>query len=309
MHEMPPDSKLASQFSTLIGRWKRLIPLVGDPVFPHRDALPGTVRDAFGSFVRSMRMQLTTAIEQDLKRIAAIKTTLKRWWTEHDLLTVALLRFGEDGYTELMKWAMEASGSSELALLLQHAFLKHFNLFETCTPSKPAAIHSQFRTDYGNYPDMVMDFTTLVVVIEAKTGTDEHETRTSKEGDTLKHAMQTEAYPWQVRETLGRSDSLPVPVVFVTPDRCKPQNERALRLSYLEFAIILAHTLSKVPEHCIHDSLRWAYKAVISHFTVCGLSQEAVTFIFVNDNSLPLDKLSLIQEISDRLGEVPYGED
>jgi hypothetical protein len=95
----------------------------------------------------------------------------------------------------------------------------------------------------------------FVLVVEAKTGSVEHETPDAE--------MQTKAYPKHVRKTLGLPADYLVKVVFLTLEGDEAANEDAILITYLDVVRTLALTLQ--PDE-LSNELRWAYATIFTHF-------------------------------------------
>jgi hypothetical protein len=108
------------------------------------------------------------------------------------------------------------------------------------------------RTEDG-IPDLVLVYSTGVIVVEVKTDTFEHETPSG--------APQTVAYAKSVSESLALTDTTPH-VVFLTPDGHAPANAAAIASTFGELVVALASELN--PEELSPD-LRWAFSIVFTH--------------------------------------------
>lgn len=183
---------------------------------------------------------------------------LNEWLLPHatDLLSVAGVAGLEDPYTELMAWAMNPPGHPDLALRCQKSWLLSLGVSEAKRMTKPATLFTQFRTDDGR-PDLVMhlDEIGLLVIVEAKTISAEHETPGGQ--------MQTLAYPRAVRQTLGLKDDYPTVVVFLTMDGSHAASEHAILDSYSGWVRALAQAVS--PCEIADNDLRWAYSTLFTH--------------------------------------------
>jgi hypothetical protein len=181
---------------------------------------------------------------------------LQPWLMPHDLLAIAGLDYAEDAYTELVAWALNPNTHPASAGRRQQAWLAHLKLPSEIALRSPTHPVTQLLTADG-IPDLVLRYAEFVVVVEAKTVSDEH--------DTPSGAMQTLAYAAAVRTTLGLPASTPVYIVFLTPDRRQAANPDAVRTSYLDFVLAMAEALD--PNELSQD-LHAAFKMVLSHFAL-----------------------------------------
>ena len=95
----------------------------------------------------------------------------------------------------------------------------------------------------------------FILIIEAKTGTEEHEAPNGE--------WQTQAYPAAVRKRLRLPRDHPGALVFLTPDGRQAVNSKAIVSTYELLVTVIAASLS--PDEISHN-LRWAYSTVITHF-------------------------------------------
>jgi hypothetical protein len=177
----------------------------------------------------------------------------------HDLLSVARLAGSEDAYTELIGWMLDPRDHPMEALRCQRALLASLGpggrkLVEPVDPQ------TQFDTGTSR-PDLVMHFEKLdfVLVVEAKTGSDEHETPDG--------VMQCRAYPPHVRSKLGLNADYPVRVVYLTPDGEYAEDSDAIPITYLD--LVRTFGLALRPDH-LPDYLRWSYATIFTHFLACA---------------------------------------
>jgi hypothetical protein len=102
---------------------------------------------------------------------------------------------------------------------------------------------------------LILEYDKFVVVLEAKTGSEEHEAPSG--------ILQTMAYPDAVRRAVHIDRSKPVYIVFITPDKSEAANPEAINTTFVEFALSLAAALETIP---LPDDLRFAYAMLFTHF-------------------------------------------
>lgn len=213
--------------------------------------------EEFRQFVESAQPKLFESVSSKLHVIRDALQNLKPWLLHdrHDLLAVAQVTLSENPYTELVAWAIDPATNLEVATACQKAWLSTLGIdVGACNPVRPL---TQLYTDDG-IPDLVLQYSELLIVVEAKTGTDEHETPRSGQ-------MQTVSYPSAVKRYFGKSEDFPTEIVFLTLDRSDATNAAAIRTSYFEFAVSLARTLNNLPISD-DDELRPLYRLIVNHF-------------------------------------------
>jgi len=221
----------------------------------------------FESFIAQAKPIVVQQIRKTLQAHRAQLANLCRWVVPEscDILASAGLSGDEDRYTNLIAWMLWPEGKPELALRCQKAWLKALGLHKFAMQMKEAVKRvPQFVTKDGR-PDMVMHFQQLrfILIVEAKTGTKEHETPNSE--------WQTEAYPAAVREKLGLPKAYHARIVFLTPDGREAVNSNAIVTTYELLVTVIAASLS--PDEISHN-LRWAYSTVITHFLTHALHSQ-----------------------------------
>jgi len=171
-----------------------------------------------------------------------------------DILAAAGLSGDEDRYTKLMAWMLWPKGKPELALRFQKAWLHALGQHKIARRLKKAVEPETQRLTKNGRLDMVMDFRqpNFALIVEAKTGTEEHEAPSGE--------MQTIAYPAELRRSRNLKDNYPIRVVFLTPDGRKAANPKAICTTYETFVMAIADSIGKMSL-----GLRWAYSFVITH--------------------------------------------
>lgn len=164
-------------------------------------------------------------------RPRALAEVADRWHQPHDLLHEAGFAFAEDRYTSLLAWALRPSTHPASAAARQATLLSFFEVVAVGL----AVPETQFTTVTGGIPDMVLRWDDVVVIIEAKTGTSEHEVPGG--------GWQTVAYADAVRATLRLPDSLPILVGYLTPDGHSARSDTARRITFLALVERLARSL------------------------------------------------------------------
>jgi hypothetical protein len=193
---------------------------------------------AFRAFCATATPFVLDDVRQSLVRLRQIARSLNAWIVDEgdDLLRVAQVTHGEDAYTELIGWLIAPGTHRDSARRRQAAFLSSVGLdMPSVGPVDPV---TQLGTDDG-IPDLVLHYPgSLVVVVEAKTGTDEHAAPSG--------ALQTIAYEPAVRRRLGLAPDFPVCTVFLTLDGKGAANERASLTTYFRSAAAIAASIAGV---------------------------------------------------------------
>jgi hypothetical protein len=191
-------------------------------------------------------------------KLAALRPRIKcvcDWLVPDDLLAVAGLSYVENAYIELLSWALRPRGQDDIALVCQKAWLSSLRISEASAIQEPCDPQTQVTTKEGR-PDLVLDYRQagLVVVVEAKTGSDEHETTSGEK--------QTVTYPQAVRTRLGLPDTCVVKMVFLTPSGTSAENPSATNTTYAQFVMSLAEALS---QYSLSPSLKSSYSMLFTH--------------------------------------------
>ena len=210
----------------------------------------------FKRFVRIARPLAAKELRADILRLRPKLDRVCRWMLPHDLLQVAGLSYVENAYTNLIGWAIYPNGDPKLALTCQKAWLSTLGIPQSKHMRKPSKPLTQLPTRSGR-PDMVLDCREggFAVVVEAKTGSGEHL--------TPQEQMQTVIYPEAVRRALALPESVPVYMVFLTPDGTPAENEEAVNTTYAWFVLAIALAVSR---HTLTDPMKWMYSAILTHF-------------------------------------------
>jgi hypothetical protein len=218
------------------------------------DAIRST--QAFQEFVGQSISLITKSVREELPRILSDLRVLEGWLLppEYDLFRVTGISGSEDPYTELLSWALSPEAHPDYALTLQGSWLAKLGI-QTGALSIPAKPETQVWTDDG-VPDLVLRYDSFAVVVEAKTGTLEHETPSG--------LPQTIAYPSAIRRYYGLSVDHPVHMVFLTPSRESAANDIAINATYAEFCVAIAKALEQF--QC-PDAMRFLFSQIVTHLT------------------------------------------
>jgi hypothetical protein len=190
----------------------------------------------FASFANRATPLAIENVSKMLPTLAKRASLITRWMTDHDLLDVAGLAYAENPYIELLAWALRRETHPPSALVRQEAWIAALKLDPPLKIEQPIVPVTQFVTGDGR-PDLLLHYPDAVVVVEVKTGTNEHETPSG--------LSQTEAYAPSVRKTLRLPDSIHVHVVFLTPARERAVNPAAVSTSFVEFVSSVASVLEE----------------------------------------------------------------
>ena len=247
-----------ARFRAFIEATKVLLPSVDEKTHAGEEA----TLQKFKDFIELATPLLLKDIRQCLVDHRAELDHLATWLIPSgpDLLSVALLAGSEDAYTELIGWMLDPLDHPKEALRCQRALLARVE------PGgkklvKPVHPQTQFDTDISR-PDLVMHFEKLdfVLVVEAKTGSDEHETPDG--------VPQCRAYPPHVRNKLRLNSDYPVTVVFLTPNGVDAEDSEAIPITYLD--LVRTFGLELRPDD-LPDYLRWSYATIFTHFLACAI--------------------------------------
>ena len=212
----------------------------------------------FQRFVTEARPLVLGSAHQDWLMLRQVFSSLQPWRIVHDLLKISGMIYDETAYTDLMAWALNPSTHPPSARTRQLGWLEGLGI--TTANLDTVAPLPYFAAQDGSFPDLVLSYSNRTVVIELKTGSEEHLTPSG--------LYQTEAYPKAVKETLGLGDDHIVHMVFLTPDRCSAKNPEAILASFLEFALSLSEALRN---ESLPGDLRFAFSLLITHLATCAL--------------------------------------
>jgi hypothetical protein len=283
---MKVSAETVSRFNAFTKQAKTLLsaPVVNIKPEPHTHNARQSITE-FESFIAQAKPIVVQQIRATLRAHRSQLTNLCRWVVPQscDVLAVAGLRGHEDRYTNLIAWMLWPEGKPELALRCQKAWLKSLGLHKIAMQMKKAIKPvREFVTKNGR-PDMVMHFQQpdFILIVEAKTVTEEHETPNSD--------LQTRAYPAAVRERLGLPKNHPGAMVFLTRDGREADNSNAIVTTYELLVTVVAASLS--PDEISHN-LRWAYSSVITHFLTHAVPSETdkVEAMRLLANNIPLQQ-------------------
>lgn len=258
-----------------------------------RDAANDVDIAQFELFVKRAQPLVTALAREYLKRFVPLAARLEPWLVSVDLLDIARCSMDEDRYTALLAWALTQDGS---ALACQNALLEAAGI--STRIARPLTVTSWLRTEENTYPDLVLHDDQLLVVVEAKTLTQEHEA-----GQTGK--MQTVAYLEASRAALQLPAHVAGHTVFLTVNGDAPQNPKAHPLTYAKLALAFADALE--PDALPRD-VRFAYSTLITNWVVqtSGFCNElaaalhkAKTWAEADDAQL-LRELGTINKLQDR---------
>lgn len=210
------------QFRNFIANAARLLP---------RRELPIS---AFMTFTKHATPLAVATVTKLLPLLARRASLARRWVADHDLLDVAGLAYAENPYIELLAWALRRDTHPASAVARQRAWIATLNLAPEPVVEQAVVPVTQFVTEDGR-PDLLLHYPNAVVVVEVKTGSDEHETPSG--------LSQTEAYAPSVARILRLTGSTHVHVVFLTPGRERPINPAAAPASFVEFVLAVASAL------------------------------------------------------------------
>lgn len=204
----------------------------------------------FHAFLAAAVPLVLRPLERHIPRLRRFADDAHRWHHPHDLLDIAGFACLENPYTELLAWALRPAVHPASALDRQAALLACFGK----TASVATEPLTQVVTADG-IPDLVLHWPDLVVVIEAKTGSLEHETPSG--------AWQTEAYPASVREALDVAAGVDVRVGYLTPDGHGARSADAVPITFLG---VVERLMGALAGHELHPRTEASFAMLFTHF-------------------------------------------
>jgi hypothetical protein len=211
----------------------------------------------FEGFVKRSLPLVVAEIKRRLPLIAERAVLAERWLTPHDLLSVGGFTYIENYYTALMSWALDPDTHPASATRRQRAWMAAIGFDEGICGETACVPTTQLVTGDG-IPDLLMRFEKSTIVVEAKTGSAEHNAPSGK--------PQTFAYLDAVRETLGLPLDHDIRCVFITPDRRSAENPEAKATTFVEFVFALAGALETSTIGADSQPTRAAYAMLFTHF-------------------------------------------
>ena len=239
---------------------------------PHDAPEPSAPIEAFRRFIAAATPIILGDIQARLPALEERLRALLAWMPEDNLLDVASV-YLENSITELVAWTLHPASHPSSGLQRQRAWLESLGI-ATAELTGPAHPRTQLITGDG-IPDMVLEFPSLLVVVEAKTGTHEDLAPSKR--------FQTVAYPSAVRRTLGLDEDFPTTMVFLTPGREDPKNPEAVATRYLD--LVAAVTTSIQPEDMPAEkrySFGMVYRHLLSRLSPAGRDLHAVVMEFLD---------------------------
>jgi hypothetical protein len=217
----------------------------------------------FKNFISAARPLVVDHVRHVLDPLVARAHLLSRWLVNHDLLAIGGFSFAENAYTELMNWALSPETHPPSAYERQRAWLQSLGIDEAIMGGKACQPSTQQGTDDG-IPDLLLEYENGIVIVEAKTGTDEHETPSG--------TPQTISYVGAMRRLRGLDQSVPIEVVLICPELREPANPTARATTFARFSLTLAETLERDATLPAED--RFAFAMLITHFMTCAISAD-----------------------------------
>ncbi|MCC6668611.1 MAG: hypothetical protein IT375_33005 [Polyangiaceae bacterium] len=220
---------------------------------------------AFTEFVKRATPLVVGRAQRYLDVLAPVAAELRQCLGGVDLLHIAGVTGSENSYTSLIAWAFAPARGRKRALVSQRRWFQLCDMPTGVLESLPLDVREQYDTGAG-VPDIVMFRGGVAVVVEAKTGSQEHITPAKK--------LQTKSYPAEVRRALELAGD--PPVVFLTPNRRAASNQAAVLSSYVEVAAALAHANVTLPEDEWSPAVRSIVAHLIRHAVPAGSPVEGI---------------------------------
>lgn len=215
----------------------------------------------YSEFTNKAKDIFLNQIQSLLPDIGPILTMVHPWLVSTDILSTAGIVYNENAYIKLIAWVLDPRTHLVSASIRQRAWLESIIpvSIELIEPVIPVL---QFSTDDG-VPDLVLRYNSFIVVIEAKTGSEEHST-------PLTGLPQTVAYPAAVLRKYGLAKDFPVYIAFITPDGRKSANLDAINTTYVEFCCAIMKNL-KID--VLPDELQFTFSLIFTHFLTCAIPE------------------------------------
>lgn len=219
--------------------------------------------DRWTTFLAAARPLATAAARAYLKWFEVDAVRVRRSLFSDDLILVAGHRHVENSYTRLAAWALGFENASPIAQAVQRRWLAR--LLPALVLSGSLRVIPQLQTD-GGVPDLILVSDELLVVVEAKTLTTEHEA-----AQTGRH--QTEAYLDATRDTLSIDANVAGAMVFLTMNGDVAVNEAAVTATFTELALVILEVLDDYPS----AEAAWPYRSLASHWLLHATPGVSIT--------------------------------
>lgn len=240
----------------------------------------------FQAFVATARPLATEAARKYLEWFEPHAARLLPVLGGDDLLQLAGYTGVENAYTRLLGWVLGDDNPSPLAAAVQRVWVSR--LVPEATFSKPLKVHVELETSVGR-PDVVMVSDELLVVVEAKTGTREHEAAQTGE-------QQTVAYE-RVPNDVPVSSKAPPVIVFLTVRGERAANGAAINTTYAELGVIVLEAIATVEAS---TEAKVPYRALAAHWlshATPGFEMAEVARLGINRGSL--DERQILDALPD----------
>lgn len=217
---------------------------------------------SFQAFIEQVTPLAIGEVRKQFEQLRSLANQLATWWTEHDLVSVLGVRHAEDPYSELLAWMIRRETHPPTFEARVGAILSLISPTLAHRAADVRGIRTQVATNRGGVPDIVILLPDTAAIIEAKTGSAEHETPAQR--------MQTLGYPDAVQSLFGLATK-PL-IAFLTLDRAEAANPQATLLTWADCAAALATALFKKD---IDSTLSALFSVAITHFVRACLSLNA----------------------------------
>ncbi len=210
---------------------------------------------AFLDFTASACRLVREEVLEDVSRILVAAGPLLADAPPIDILAAAHLSYAENAYTRLLAWMLDPQENPSGAMRLQRRVVEWLGL-DPALVDRACSPRVQVQLDAGGVLDLLLDYPTASIIIETKTGTQEH--LVGRLG-----VPQTVHYPKAVGAQFGGREPKVLATVLLAPYRLSPESDSAIPMTFADVALLLA---GEVGNPSLPTSMREALRQIALHF-------------------------------------------
>lgn len=225
---------------------------------PRRGRIP---LDRFRTFATRGLEIVAAPTRKSRQDLAAAIRTLGHWYTQQDLLTATGYKFQEDHLTRLVAWLLKPDLHPPSSRARQFRWLDRLGVEIHDRRVVEPQLHV---TTEDGIPDLVLDYPRDLIVLEAKLDSREHPAPSGR--------PQTRAYVRSAKRKFDPAGAKRCRIVYLTKDRARASNGRAITTTFGEFALVQAEILLR---RRVDDDLNAAVRMVITYMLKTATPKEA----------------------------------
>ena len=251
-----------------------------------------TTRQKFQSFVERGEEIILNDAKANVAELSRAAEIIRRSCTAHDLFHEARITGREDPTTELVRWLLAPSTHPKSALARQHTWLRTIG-WSGALPAEAVEPKTQWATPEGPIADLIVNYNDRVVVVEAKTWSQEHEAGSTGILQTLFYGSAAQKH--------FKGEPF---VVFMTLDGRAARGSGA-PTTYAAVACAVTKALDEFWDEMEFDT-REAFRAVMVHLLRRGGPVDLEAAAAAAPSLLTLQRPLLPKELRTLLLSLPY---